>query len=99
MYLKCLKTIESIHKTGEEKYADESIKSLFTPKSFTSKKEEIEDVKEMILKSPEQLICDILTDLSAHKETCSRLSEIKAPMLILAGKEDIITLPAAARLS
>lgn len=94
---KRMKAIESIRKNGVEKYADESIKNLFAPESFTARKEEVASVREMIVKTPVQSLCNTLLALSGRKETCSKLSEIKVPVLILAGKEDIITPPAAAK--
>jgi pimeloyl-ACP methyl ester carboxylesterase len=94
---KRIKAIESIRKTGVEKYAEESIKNLFAPESFTTRVKEIEDVREMIVKTSEQSLCSTLLALSVRKETCHMLSEIKVPVLIMVGNEDKITPPAAAR--
>lgn len=95
---KRMKAIDSIKKNGVEKYADESLKNLFAPLSFTTRKEEIAAVRQMIVKIPEQSLCNTLQALSVRKETCNKLSEIKVPSLIMVGKEDIITPPAAAHL-
>ncbi|MDZ4702683.1 MAG: alpha/beta fold hydrolase [Saprospiraceae bacterium] len=95
---KRVKTIESIHENGVEKYAEESLKNLFAPESFTTKEKEIATIKEMILKTPEQVLSKTLLALSHRKETCSKLHEIKTPTLILVGEADKITPPAAARL-
>lgn len=95
---KRMNAIENIRKNGVEKYAEESIKNLFAPGSFTSRKEEVADVKRMILNTSEQSLCKTLMALSLRKETCTRLSEIKVPVLIMAGEEDILTPPAAAKL-
>ena len=94
---KRMKTIESIKENGMERYADESIKNLFASKSIATKIAEIESVKEMILKTPKQSIYKTLHALSERKETCSRLMQIKVPVLILVGKEDKITPPEAAQ--
>jgi 3-oxoadipate enol-lactonase len=94
---KRINAIESIRKTGVEKYAEESIKNLFASESFTTRIKEIADVREMIVKTPEQSLCRTLLALSVRKETCHRLSEIKVPVLIMVGNEDKITPPAAAR--
>jgi 3-oxoadipate enol-lactonase len=94
---KRIKAIESINKAGVEKYADESIKNLFSPESFMLRKAEIAAVREMIVKTSEQSLCNTLNALSVRKETCSKLTEIKMPVLILVGKEDKITPPAAAQ--
>ena len=94
---KRVKAIESIRKNGVEKYAGESIKNLFASESFIIRKKDVADVREMIVKTSEQSLCSTLHALSVRKETCHVLSEIKVPVLIIVGNEDIITPPAAAR--
>ena len=93
---KRLKSIDTIKANGMEWYADVSTKNLFAPQSFLTKTAEIEFVKEMILKTSQQSIFDTLLALSNRKETCSKLMQIKVPVLILVGKEDKITPPEAA---
>ena len=95
---KRMKAIENIRKSGVEKYADETIKNLFSPESFVTRKEEISAVREMIIKTSVQSLCNTLLALSVRKETCSKLHEIKVPVLIMVGKEDKVTPPAAAQL-
>ena len=95
---KRMKAIESIKKEGVEKYAGESIKYLFAPESFKSKKGEIDAAREMIVKTSRQSLYNTLHALSERKETCNKLPEIKVPALIMVGREDIITPPASARL-
>jgi 3-oxoadipate enol-lactonase len=95
---KRMKAIESIRKSGVEEYADESIKNLFASESFKTKKEEIATVRKMIVKTSIQSLCNTLLALSVRKETCNKLSEIKVPVLIMAGKEDKITPPAVAQM-
>jgi 3-oxoadipate enol-lactonase len=94
---KRFKAIESIRKEGVERYAEESIKNLFASGSFETKVNEIKYVREMIVKTSEQTLCNTLLALAARQETCHSLSDIKVPVLILVGKEDKITPPAAAR--
>lgn len=94
---KRMNTIESIKQTGVEKYADESIKKLFAPESFTTKEIEIATAREMIVKTSEQSLFNTLHALADRKETCNKLPEINVPVLILVGKEDVITPPDAAR--
>lgn len=94
---KRMKMIESIKKIGVEQYADESIKNLFAPESFTTKEKEVAAVKEMILNTSAQTLCKTLLALSERKETCKKLFAIEMPVLILVGKEDKITPPAAAQ--
>jgi 3-oxoadipate enol-lactonase len=94
---KRMKAIENIRKNGVEKYADESVKNLFALGSFTTRVKEIADIREMIMKTSEQSLCNTLIALSVRKETCAKLSAINVPVLIMVGSEDKITPPEAAR--
>ena len=88
--------IISIKEKGVQQYADEIIKNLFAPESFTKKKNVIDAVKEMIISTPKQSLCNTLHALAERKETCTQLPEINIPVLIMVGKEDKITpIPAA----
>jgi len=95
---KRMEAIESIKKDGVEKFADESIKNLFAPESFATKKEEIAAVKKMIVNTTKESLYKTLRAFYERKETCSKISEIMTPVLIMVGKEDKITPPAAAQL-
>jgi len=86
-----------ITKNGVEQYADEIIKNLFAPESFSKKKNVIVAVKEMIISTPKQSLCNTLHALAERKETCDQLPEINIPVLIMVGKEDKITPIAAAQ--
>jgi pimeloyl-ACP methyl ester carboxylesterase len=86
-----------IMKNGVEQYADEIIKNLFAPESFSKKKNVIVAVKEMIISTPKQSLCNTLHALAERKETCDQLPEINIPVLIMVGKEDKITPIAAAQ--
>jgi 3-oxoadipate enol-lactonase len=93
---RCIAII-SIKDKGVEQYADESIKKLFAPESFTKKQNVIAGVKEMIISTPKQSLCNTLHALAERKETCTQLPEINIPVLIMVGKEDKITPIAAAQ--
>ena len=95
---KRLKAIESIKKSGMEKYAEESIKNLFAPESLSTKKEEIAAVREMIVNTSKQSLYKTLQAFYKRKETCSKLHDINVPVLIVVGKEDKITPPEAAQM-
>jgi 3-oxoadipate enol-lactonase len=87
------KTIAFIQKNGLSTYAEESLKNLFAPASFTAKKDKVTFIQNTILKTPAESICLTLQALAERKETCSSLSQIKVPVCILVGKEDKITSP------
>ena len=90
---KRMKAIESIKEKGLEQYAEESLKKLFAPISFSKHIEEIAIVKEMIMETSKQSLYKTLHALAERKETCTKLHEIKVPVLIMVGKEDEITPP------
>jgi len=90
--------IQNINENGVEKYADESIKNLFAPVSFTARQKEIDAVKQMIINTTPQSLCNTLLALAERKATCASLSELNIPVLIMVGKEDKITPPEAALL-
>jgi len=93
---KRIEAIESIKLNGLETFADESINNLFAAGSVAAEGTEIADVKEMIMNTSSQTVYNSMHALAIRKETCSRLSEIKIPVLILVGDEDKITPPIAA---
>jgi len=88
-----LLTIENIKENGLEDYAHESIKKLFAAGSLQTKDSEVAAVKEMIMNTPKQIIYHSLNALANRNETCSKLPELKIPVLILVGEEDEITPP------
>jgi pimeloyl-ACP methyl ester carboxylesterase len=88
---KRLNSIDTINEKGVKKYAEESLKNLFAPESFTTKVTEIAAVKEMIVNTSEESLAKTLMALSIREETCSLLHYIKVPTLILVGEYDIIT--------
>jgi 3-oxoadipate enol-lactonase len=89
-------TIRSINEKGVENYATESVKNLFAPASIANKPKEVTTVSQMIMNTPKQSLCNTLVALAERNETCSMLSEINIPVLIIVGKEDKITPPAMA---
>ena len=93
---RCISIIR-IKEKGVELYAEESIKKLFSPESFTKKKNVIAEVTEMIISIPKQTLYNTLHALAERKETCTRLQEINIPVLIMVGEEDKITPIAAAQ--
>lgn len=93
---KRIKTIENIKENGVENLANDLLPNLFAPESFKTNSKEIVAVKEMIVNTSKESLYKSLYALANRKETCSKLAEIKVPVLILVGKEDKITPPEAA---
>lgn len=89
-------TIDSIREKGLDDYSNNSIKKLFSTTSLTSKTEEVAFIKQTILDTRAETICDTLMALAERKETCSGLPLIRVPVLIMVGEEDQVTPPEAA---
>jgi 3-oxoadipate enol-lactonase len=92
-----MRTIHVIEAGTVGKYADESLKKFFTPDAFNTHKTTVELVRDMIVETTKPSLCKTLQALADRKETCSKLNEIKVPVLILVGSEDQITPPESAR--
>jgi len=91
-----MRTIEILKEGTIGKFADVNLKKLFANDSSTDTIPEIELAREMIVNTSKKSLCSTLLALSTRDETCSVLAGIKVPVLILVGKEDVITPPEAA---
>jgi 3-oxoadipate enol-lactonase len=89
--------MDRILEDGVAAYADEILPKLFAPASFVRHRTEVAAVREMILNTSTESLCNTLFAMSARKETRSELMEIGIPTLILVGKEDEITPVAASQ--
>ena len=94
---KRMKTIESIKKHGVEYYADESLKNLFAAESFTTRRDEIATIREIITDASLESLSQTLHAMAGRQETCSKLPGITVPVLIMVGKEDKLTPPSASQ--
>lgn len=92
---KKMKAIAAINANGVEQYAEESIKNLFAAESFNTKISEIAAIRAMIMSTSSKSLSYTLFALSERKGTCSKLQDIKIPVLIIVGKEDKVTPPTA----
>jgi 3-oxoadipate enol-lactonase len=90
---KRMQTIMDIEQNGVEKYADESLKRLFAPESLVYKTDETEAVRNMILNTTKNSLFNSLKALASREESCSKLSMINIPTLVITGQSDIITPP------
>jgi pimeloyl-ACP methyl ester carboxylesterase len=90
-------TIQSIKESGVEKYAEDSIQHFFLPASLNIKQKAVAAVKQMIINTSQQTLCNTLLALANRKETCTYLAEIDIPVLIMVGKDDKITPPPKAQ--
>lgn len=88
------KTIAQIEKEGTEKFTENFLKAVFHPDTIGNEKELVDNIKGVIKNNPPEIIISGLQALASRDETCSSLSKISVPVLILCGKQDTVT-PAA----
>jgi 3-oxoadipate enol-lactonase len=84
-------TIKQIEAEGTAGFAEDFLKNVFTADSLENKKETTERIKNTILSNSSQTITQALAALAGRRESCSTLSAIAIPTLILCGREDHIT--------
>ncbi len=77
-----------------ESYIEDTVKSVFAYISFTAKREEIAEIKNLIKNNSVSGSVKMLQLLNERKDSTSKLSEIKVPVLIMVGKKDSVTPPA-----
>lgn len=85
------KTIYQIEAEGINDFAEEFIENAFRRDSFVLKREVVKKIEATILSNTKQVITEGLKALSKREETCSALSSIKVPTLIICGRNDKIT--------
>jgi 3-oxoadipate enol-lactonase len=91
-----MKVIKCIKEKGLSAFADISMRYFFASTSLHKKNEAVRAAKKMILSTSVSSICNALLTLEQKQEACSKLSEIRIPVLIMVGKEDALTPPAMA---
>lgn len=88
---KRFKTIQQIETGGLNDFANGFIKNIFCSESLDTKKEVVERIKNVVISTKPATIASTLRALAERNETCSLLSEISVPVLILCGNEDVVT--------
>lgn len=92
-----IRIINCIRKEGLKTFADKSMKYFFASAFLNKNRSAVKAAKKMILSASVTSICQTLLTLKQKKEARHKLSEIRIPVLIMAGKEDILTPPHVAR--
>jgi pimeloyl-ACP methyl ester carboxylesterase len=82
--------IENIKKNAVGKYADESIKNFFGAESPAQPTAEMTAVRDMIVSTSRNSLCNALFALSVRAETSAQLRAIAVPVLIMVDNEDKI---------
>lgn len=82
---------------GKEKFADEFIKTVLSPKTFEEKSDIVNFVRDMIIQNNEIGIAGNLIALSTRTDTSHLLEKIDIPVLIIVGEDDALTPPTLAQ--
>lgn len=85
------KTIDEIKVDGVANFNDGFIKKVFHKDSITNKKELVEQLRSVVFSNSQHIINQGLVALAERSETCSTLSEVTIPTLIICGREDEVT--------
>ncbi|MFL9831530.1 alpha/beta hydrolase [Flavobacterium sp. ST-87] len=83
--------INEIEVNGTANFNEGFIKKVFYEDSFRNKKEQVEELKKVVFSNPEHVVQRGLKAIAERSESCSVLTEINIPTLIICGKEDSVT--------
>jgi 3-oxoadipate enol-lactonase len=83
--------MEEIAVDGVKNFNEGFIKSVFHEDSLADKVDLVEKLRSVVFSNSQHIIIMGLTALAERSETCSILSEIVIPTLIICGREDEVT--------
>jgi 3-oxoadipate enol-lactonase len=86
-----IKTIGLIEQGGKVEFADGFINKIFCKSTFEQRPDLINEIRDIIVKTPDESITRTLQALSERNEMCSMLTKVKLPVLILCGDSDVVT--------
>jgi len=82
------KIINEIAVNGVTNFNEGFIKSVFCKDSFSNKKELVKNLHHVVFSNSQHIITMGLTALAERSETCSTLSAVNIPTMIICGRED-----------
>ena len=88
---KRLKVIEEIEAGGTATFTEGFIKGVFHKDSIANKQELVEQLRIVVASNSKRTITRGLAAIAERSETCSTLSEVTIPTLIICGLEDKVT--------
>lgn len=83
--------IKEIEEHGSAEFNKKFIQKVFYKESLVEKKDLVEKLTGVVNSNSRHIIAEGLRALSGRTETCSTLSEIAVPVLIICGREDQVT--------
>jgi len=88
---KRLQSMDDIAKKGVADFNNSFIERVFHKNSLTTKKEEVEQLRNVVFSNSQHILSHGLEMLAGRSENCSTLWKISIPTLILCGREDEVT--------
>lgn len=88
---KRIETIEQIKRNGADSFNEVFVKSVFHSNSLKNKTKLVESLRSVVFANSNRTITAGLTALAERSETCSFLSAINIPTLIICGRADEVT--------
>jgi 3-oxoadipate enol-lactonase len=89
--------IRRVKKDGTGPFAEDFVKSVFSPEAFQNNPSAVEFIKEIIRNNPPAGICGTLLALASRTDATPSLPDIKVPTAVVVGEKDILTPPSLAR--
>jgi len=84
-------TIKQIDQEGESKFNEAFINKVFHKDSIKKKKELVSLIRRVVYSNSKHIIIQGLRALAQRSETCTKLSRISIPTLIICGRQDEVT--------
>jgi len=83
--------MDEIASSGKSAFTEGFIKGIFHPDSLEHKKGVVEKLRSVVNSNSQYTLINGLTALAERSESCSILTDIKMPTLIICGKDDALT--------
>lgn len=85
------KTIEQIESEGLVNFTENFIKNIFYKDSLESQQDTVDHIRRVMLSTPAHVVTATLKALAERAESCTTLKDIRVPVLIICGEEDVVT--------
>ncbi len=82
------KIIDQIETNGVSDFNEDFIKNVFHKDSITNKTQLVDQLRSVVFSNSKHIISKVFLALAERSETCSTLSKISIPTLIICGRED-----------
>jgi 3-oxoadipate enol-lactonase len=85
--------IKTIKRHGLEAFADDFVRKVFAPGTFSSRPEIVDMIRSTVLGTSPLAACGALLAQAARTDTTSTFTQVNVPTLLLVGEEDNLTPP------